>query len=114
MSMNSGGVIRHTVAFGSAGAWRAGCLADPSVGLKQVGLASAGIQDDTYSVGSLRMFAEKRQALLAVVVIVGHECQPNKCQVWAPAWDSKETEALPQWAQEFFDDVPRASHGVIA
>ena len=89
-------------------------LLDPSLALKESGLACASIQDDTYLVGSLHTFAEKRAELLLALGKGGHELQPAKCKAWAPAWDGIATGALPQWAQELFQQLQRAEGGVLA
>ena len=75
------------------------CLADPDLDLKQAGLDYASIQDDTYLIGKMSCFAMKRDSLLAALAKGGHELQLSKCKAWAPAWDGKSTDQLPEWAQ---------------
>ena len=89
-------------------------LSDPALGLRPSNLKYVSIQDDTYLMGPLRTFSEKREGVANALAAGGHELQPAKCQAWVPTWDEVQTHGLPSWAQEFFASVPRARFGVHA
>ena len=89
-------------------------LADPELHLERAKLSYVSIQDDTYLVGPLRSVSDKRLALHAALAAGGHKLQPSKCKAWAPAWDNTAIIALPQWAQDLFQQFERAVGGIQA
>ena len=89
-------------------------LADSELDLRASGVAYVSIQDDTYLIGSLKTFSNKRGQLVQALARGGHELQPAKSKAWAPAWDGKPSAVLPDWAQQLFGIVERSEGGVFA